>query len=60
MAIIDSNLQQRYSSSSSDPRNTVLLQRGLELLNGVLREFAAQKLLTGAKTMAAVENPFSA
>ncbi|KAF8917892.1 armadillo-type protein [Mucidula mucida] len=51
MNTIDTNLQLRYSTPSEDLRPTLLLQRSLQLLNGVLREFAAYKMLTGVKTM---------
>ncbi|KIY74164.1 ARM repeat-containing protein [Cylindrobasidium torrendii FP15055 ss-10] len=54
LSIIDTNLQQRYSSQSEDPLCTLRLQRSLQLLGGVVREFAAYKMLTGVKTMAAL------
>ncbi len=54
MNTIDTNLQLRYSTPSEDLRPTLLLQRSLQLLNGVLREFAAYKMLTGVKTMTQV------
>ncbi|KAK0206374.1 armadillo-type protein [Desarmillaria ectypa] len=51
MAIIDSSLQRRYSSPSEDLRDTLMLQRSLHLLNLILGEFAAHKMLTGVRTM---------
>ncbi len=54
MVIIDSSLQRRYSSPSEDLKDTVTLQRSLHLLNLILGEFAAHKMLTGVRTMSEV------
>lgn len=54
MAIIDTNLQQRYSSSVEDPRTLLVLRRSLHLLNGIIKEFAAFKMLKGVQTMTQV------
>ncbi|KAK0230961.1 armadillo-type protein [Armillaria fumosa] len=51
MVIIDSSLQRRYSTPSEDLKDTVTLLRSLHLLNLILGEFAAHKMLTGVRTM---------
>ncbi|KAK0490845.1 armadillo-type protein [Armillaria novae-zelandiae] len=51
MVIIDSSLQRRYSAPSEDLKDTITLLRSLHLLNLILGEFAAHKMLTGVRTM---------
>ncbi|KAI0776057.1 ARM repeat-containing protein [Trametes elegans] len=46
---INTSIEARYNGSN--PNATVLLRRSLELLNAILKEFAAYKMLTGVKTM---------
>lgn len=52
--VIDTNLQKRYANRDEDPRTTLKLRRSLNLLNGILKEFASIKMLNGVKTMAKV------
>jgi hypothetical protein len=59
VVVIDTNLQKRYANRDEDPRNILKLRRSLNLLNGILKEFASIKMLNGVKTMAKVCN-FSA
>lgn len=54
ISTIDMKLQARYTSMDEDPRNVLMLRRGLKLLNGILKEFASIKMLNGVKTMAKV------
>ncbi|KAI0375701.1 ARM repeat-containing protein [Pilatotrama ljubarskyi] len=46
---INTSIEGRYSGSA--PNATLVLRRSLELLNAVLKEYAAYKMLTGVKTM---------
>ncbi|KAI0352893.1 ARM repeat-containing protein [Trametes cingulata] len=46
---INTSIEGRYSGST--PNATLVLRRSLELLNAVLKEYAAYKMLTGVKTM---------
>ncbi|KAF9569336.1 ARM repeat-containing protein [Agrocybe pediades] len=52
--IIDDNLKKRYVSMVDDPRDTLRLRRSLELLNGILKEFASIKMPSGLKVMAQI------
>ncbi|TFK43406.1 armadillo-type protein [Crucibulum laeve] len=52
LGVVDSNLNKRYSSPQEDPRDTLMLRRGLKLLNGILKEFSGMKMLSGVKVMA--------
>jgi hypothetical protein len=54
VGMIDMKLQARYTTMEQDPRNVLMLRRGLKLLNGILKEFASIKMLNGVKTMAKV------
>ncbi|KAJ3710388.1 ran binding protein 11 [Lentinula raphanica] len=51
MEVIDTNLQQRYVLSVDDHRSNLILQRALQLLCGVVKEFASMKMLNGIKVM---------
>ncbi|KAJ3989631.1 armadillo-type protein [Lentinula detonsa] len=51
MRVIDTNLQQRYVLGADDPRSNLVLQRTLQLLCGVTKEFASMKMLNGIKVM---------
>lgn len=51
---IDVSLRQKYESGSSDPRQTLLLRRSLQLINSILKELASVKMFQGAKVMANV------
>ncbi|KAG7449051.1 ARM repeat-containing protein [Guyanagaster necrorhizus] len=51
IAIMNSSLQRRYNPPSEDLKDTLILQRSLHLLNLILGEFAAHKMLTGVRTM---------
>ena len=52
--MIDIKLQARYMTMDEDPRNVLMLRRGLRLLNGILKEFASIKMLNGVKIMGKV------
>lgn len=54
VVVIDTNLQRRYANRDEDPQTTLKLRRSLNLLNGILKEFASIKMLNGVKTMAKV------
>ncbi|KAL7282456.1 hypothetical protein ACG7TL_003927 [Trametes sanguinea] len=49
IGVINTSVEGR--SNGSIPNATLLLRRSLELLNAVLKEYAAYKMLTGVKTM---------
>ena len=49
---INSSVEARYTNA--DPNATLLLRRSLQVLNAVLKEYAAFKMLTGVKTMGKV------
>ena len=49
---IDASVEGRVSKSV--PNATIVLRRSLELLNAVLKEYGAFKMLTGVKTMGQV------
>ncbi|CDO76254.1 hypothetical protein BN946_scf184470.g12 [Trametes cinnabarina] len=49
IGVINSSVEGRANNSL--PNATLLLRRSLELLNAVLKEYAAYKMLTGVKTM---------
>ena len=49
---INSSVETRYTNG--DPNATLLLRRSLQVLNAVLKEYAAFKMLTGVKTMGKV------
>ncbi|KAL1944202.1 hypothetical protein VTO73DRAFT_3387 [Trametes versicolor] len=49
LGAINSSVEGRYSGAN--PSATLVLRRSLELLNAVLKEYAAYKMLTGVKTM---------
>ncbi|KAJ4478277.1 ran binding protein 11 [Lentinula aciculospora] len=51
MRVIDTNLQQRYVLGADVPRSNLVLQRALQLLCGVTKEFASMKMLNGIKVM---------
>ncbi|KAG0692347.1 hypothetical protein DFH29DRAFT_1047842 [Suillus ampliporus] len=52
MDIIHTNLQVLCGSPNSDPWSTLVLRRGLALLNCILKEFGGIKMLTGMKLCA--------
>lgn len=52
LGAINSSVEGRYSGAN--PSATLVLRRSLELLNAVLKEYAAYKMLTGVKTMGQV------
>ncbi|KAJ8523493.1 hypothetical protein ONZ45_g125 [Pleurotus djamor] len=54
MALVDSNLQARYSSPIDDPNQTLILRRSLYLLNAVIKELSSVKMLNGVKIMTKV------
>lgn len=54
MGVIDSKLRKRYEQNSSDPQDTLMLRRCLQLINAILKELASIKMLNGVKTMAAL------
>ncbi|KAI9000953.1 ARM repeat-containing protein [Trametes punicea] len=49
IGVINASMEGRYSGSA--PNATLLLRRSLQVLNAVLKEYAAYKMLTGVKTM---------
>ncbi|OJT10170.1 Importin-11 [Trametes pubescens] len=49
LGAINTSVEGRYSGTN--PSATLVLRRSLELLNAVLKEYAAYKMLTGVKTM---------
>ena len=49
---INTSIEGRYSNTI--PNATIILRRSLEVLNAVLKEYAAFKMLTGVKTMGQV------
>ncbi|KAF8826887.1 hypothetical protein HHX47_DHR5000875 [Lentinula edodes] len=51
MSVIDTNLQQRYVANMESPQSNLVLQRALQLLSGVTKEFASMKMLNGIKVM---------
>ena len=51
---ITSSLEAR--DNNSNPNASLLLRRSLEVLNAVLKEYAAFKMLTGVKTMGQVRD----
>ncbi|KAI0722911.1 ARM repeat-containing protein [Earliella scabrosa] len=46
---INSSIEARYANAS--PNASLILRRSLEVLNAILKEYAAFKMLTGVKTM---------
>lgn len=51
MNVVDTNLQQRYVANMESPQSNLVLQRALQLLCGVTKEFASMKMLNGIKVM---------
>lgn len=49
---INSAVEARYSTG--DPNATLMLRRSLQVLNAILKEYAAFKMLTGVATMGKV------
>lgn len=49
---INSSMEARYSTG--DPNATLMLRRSLQVLNAILKEYAAFKMLTGVHTMGKV------
>ena len=49
---INSSIEARYANAS--PNASLILRRSLEVLNAILKEYAAFKMLTGVKTMGQV------
>lgn len=54
MATIETHLRERYETANYDERRTLPLLRALQLLNGIIKEFASFKMLQGVRTMAQV------
>lgn len=54
MTGIDGNLQKRYTTMNEDDRDALMLRRGLNLLNGILKELTNIKTLAGVRTMSQV------
>ncbi len=50
--VINSSVEARFTNSASNA--SLLLRRSLEVLNAILKEYAAFKMLTGVKTMGKV------
>ncbi|KAJ4481713.1 armadillo-type protein [Lentinula edodes] len=51
MRVVDTNLQQRYVANMESLQSNLVLQRALQLLCGVTKEFASMKMLNGIKVM---------
>ncbi|KAH6915318.1 ran binding protein 11 [Coprinopsis sp. MPI-PUGE-AT-0042] len=51
---IDNTLRQRYEGNSTDPRQSLVLRRSLQLVNSALKELASIKMLNGVKNMAKI------
>ncbi|KIK67986.1 hypothetical protein GYMLUDRAFT_36796 [Collybiopsis luxurians FD-317 M1] len=51
MKVIDTSLQQRYVNRVDDLRTNLMLQRALQLLCGITKEFSSMKMLNGVKVM---------
>ncbi|CAL1700530.1 unnamed protein product [Somion occarium] len=49
--VVNSNISARYSGT---PSNFLQLRRALELLNAILKEGSAQRMLTGVRTMSKI------
>ncbi|RDX55688.1 ARM repeat-containing protein [Lentinus brumalis] len=47
--VVNSSVEARFTNSA--PNASLLLRRSLEVLNAILKEYAAFKMLTGVKTM---------
>jgi hypothetical protein len=54
MGAIETNLQIRYSTLSSDPQHTLILKRSLKILNAILKELSTMRMLAGVRTMGSV------
>lgn len=58
MTTIDTHLQTHLTSSDDNPRRSLILRRSLKLLNGIVKEFSAYKMLNGVRTMTVVRGHF--
>ncbi|KAJ7129521.1 armadillo-type protein [Mycena epipterygia] len=55
LKVIDTTLQKRFSDPiNEDPRDTLVLRRGIKLLNSVLKEFSNAKMLNSVRTMGSI------
>jgi hypothetical protein len=54
LAFVDKSLQIRYNSADADGGATLVLRRSLKILNEILKEFSAVKMLQGVKAMGQV------
>ncbi|KAI0755466.1 ARM repeat-containing protein [Irpex lacteus] len=55
LGIIETEMNARYGSGSTNPSHSgVLLRRGLEAMNAILKEFIHIKMLTGIRVMAKI------
>lgn len=54
LAVINSNLHNRYTATKDDPLCTLRLKRSLKLLQRILKELATVKMPAGVRTMAKI------